>query len=84
MPNRERLLYASENGDRWSLAQDPDSGHIIVRHRANLPSGGRVSDVGLGEFLVQNGLGPEKQQLLHLLGSLIEEETADSSQPPPS
>lgn len=82
MPTHERLLYASENGDQWSLARDSDSGRIVVRHRANLPSGGRVSDIGLEEFLVQGGLGPEKQQLLHLIGSLIGKEPNDGSQPP--
>ncbi|MCZ0964247.1 hypothetical protein [Paracoccus benzoatiresistens] len=79
MPTQERLLYASENGDRWSLCHDRDSGRIVVRHRANLSSGGLVSDIGLGEFLVQGGLGPEKQELLRLIGSLIERETNDSS-----
>jgi hypothetical protein len=67
----ERLLYASENGDRWSLARDPHTGEVFVRHRANLSSGGQVSDVSLGEFLVQGGLGPEKQELLRLIGSIV-------------
>ena len=78
MATPERLLYASENGDRWSLARDPDNGHIVVRHRANPPSGGMVSDIGLGEFLLQDGLGPEKQELLLLIGSLIDSKTKDS------
>jgi hypothetical protein len=79
MPTKERLLYASENGDRWSLCQDLDSGRIIVRHRANLQSGGLVTDVGVGEFLVQGGLGPEKQELLRLIGSLVDRQTTDRS-----
>ena len=74
MPTQERLLYASENGDRWSLCRDAGSGRVVVRHRANLPSGGFVSDAGVGEFLVQGGLGPEKQELLRLIGSLIDSE----------
>jgi hypothetical protein len=78
MATSERQLYASENGDRWSLARDPDNGRIVVRHRANLPSGGRVSDVDLGEFLLQDSLGPEKQELLLLIGSLIDSDTKDS------
>ena len=45
MPIQERLLYASENGDRWSLARDPDTGQVFVRHRPNMPSGGPVSDI---------------------------------------
>ena len=72
MPIQERLLYASENGDRWSLAHDFDTGRVFVRHRPNLPSGGSVSDFELGEFLARGGLGPEKQELLRLIGSLAE------------
>lgn len=79
VPMRERLLYASENGDRWSLAREPVTGEVIVRHRANLPSGGQVSDFGLGAFLVQGGLGPEKQELLRLIGSLVDDAQDDSS-----
>ena len=45
MPIQERLLYASENGDRWSLARNSDTGQVFVRHRPNLPSGGPVSDI---------------------------------------
>jgi hypothetical protein len=84
MPTRERLLYASENGDRWSLRRNPESGSVVVRHRANLSSGGLVSDFGLGEFLVQGGLGPEKQELLRLIGSLIDSEAKDDAEPGPS
>ena len=79
VPMRERLLYASENGDRWSLAREPVTGEVIVRHRANLPSGGQVSDIRLGAFLVQDGLGPEKQELLRLLGSLVDGAQDDGS-----
>ncbi|EYD75607.1 hypothetical protein Rumeso_02823 [Rubellimicrobium mesophilum DSM 19309] len=78
---RERLLYASENGDRWSLAGERGTGQVVVRHRANLASGGQVSDVSLGAFLGQGGLGPEKQELLHLIGSLIGGAQDDSSDP---
>lgn len=81
MSTQERLLYASENGDRWSLCRDPDSGCVFVRHRANLPSGGLVSDTTLGEFLVQGGLGPEKQELLRLIGGLVDGKTSDSPTP---
>lgn len=81
VPTQERLLYASENGDCWSLCCDPDSGCLNVRHRANLPSGGLVSDITLGEFLMQGGLGPEKQELLRLIGSLVNGETNEHSEP---
>ncbi len=72
MPIQERLLYASENGDRWCLARDSDTGQVFVRHRSNVPSGGQVSDIELGEFLARGGLGPEKQELLRLTGGLVE------------
>ncbi len=72
MPLQERLLYASENGDRRSLARDSDTGQVFVRHRPNLPSGGQVSDLELGAFLIRGGSGPEKQELLRLIGSLVE------------
>lgn len=36
-----------------------------------------VSDVGLGEFLLQDGVGPEKKELLLLIGSLIDSKTKD-------
>lgn len=77
MPIQERTLYRSENSDRWSLAYSPDAGTIFVRHRANLPSGGHTSDVDLGEFLMQGGLGPEKQELLRLIGGLVESQPDD-------
>ena len=76
MPIQERALYASENGDRWSLARDPDTGHVFVRHRPNLSSGGQSSDIDVGEFLVRGGQGPEKQELLRLIGLLVETDDA--------
>jgi hypothetical protein len=45
---------------------------VIVRHEPNLSSGGRPSDVEVGDFLVRGGLGPEKQELLRLIGTLME------------
>jgi hypothetical protein len=72
VPIQERALYASENGDRWSLARDPDTGHVFVRHRPNPSSGGQTNDIEVGEFLVRGGLGPEKQELLRLIGLLVE------------
>jgi hypothetical protein len=68
-----RELYGSANGDRWCLVRDRASGRIVVRHEANLPSGGTISDIELGAFLVQGGRGPEHQELLRLIGMLAEE-----------
>ena len=43
-----------------------------MRHEANPASGGTVTDSEIAEFLRQGGLGPEKQELLRLIGSLAE------------
>lgn len=80
MSTQERQLYKSENGDRWSLVRDPDNGGVFVRHRPNLPSRGQVSDTSLGEFLIQGGLRPEKQELLRLIGGLVDGAPADGSE----
>ena len=67
-----RELYRSANGDRWSLVREPGSGRVFVRHEPNAPSGGRTSDIGVGDFLVRGGHGPERQELLRLIGTLVE------------
>src|SRR5712675_49046 len=46
-----RQLYRSPNGDTWFLARDPATGSAFVRHQANAPSGGQVTDIELGAFL---------------------------------
>jgi hypothetical protein len=81
VPIQERLLYASENGDRWSLARDGGTGRVFVRHRPNLSSGGQASDADLDAFLAQGGLGPEKQALLRLIGGLVNGPPVDGSEP---
>ena len=70
-----RELYYSSNGDRWHLARDPDAGRVFIRHQANLPSGGHVAEIEVGIFL-SRGNGPEQQELLRLIGTLVDE-TAD-------
>ena len=66
-----RELYRSSSGDRWRLARDPDSGRVFVLHEANLASGGRTSHIEIGAFLAM-GHGPEHQELLRLIGTLVE------------
>jgi len=68
-----RELYNSANGDRWLLARDSDSGRIFVRHIPNIPSGGRGCDIDIGKFLVEEGYGPQHNELLRLIGTLVEE-----------
>jgi hypothetical protein len=71
MAIRTREIYRSANGDRWSLARDADSGRVFVRHEPNLPSGGQAADIEIGAFLIAAGNGPEKQELLRLIGTLV-------------
>jgi hypothetical protein len=68
---RTREIYHSDNGDRWLLAVDSDTGSVFVRHEPNLPSGGQVADIEIGAFLIGAGSGPEKQELLRLIGTLV-------------
>jgi hypothetical protein len=68
---RTREIYRSTNGDRWLLARDPETGRVFVRHEPNLPSGGQVADIELGAFLIAAHNGPEKQELLRLIGTLV-------------
>jgi hypothetical protein len=68
-----RTLHHIPDGDRWQLARDSGTGRVFVRHEANRPSGGRVTDVEIGAFLSTGGLGPEHQELLRLIGTLVQE-----------
>jgi hypothetical protein len=72
MPLDTKELYRSANGDRWSLVRDSASGRVFVRHEPNASSRGRASDIGVGDFLVRGGHGPEHQELLRLIGTLVE------------
>jgi hypothetical protein len=71
-----RKLYDSPNGDHWYLIRDP-SGEVFVRHEGNIASGGHVEHVAIAEFL-STGLGPEQQELLRLIGTLVDEHPAQS------
>jgi hypothetical protein len=71
---KARKLYSSPNGDRWYLLRDA-SGEIFVRHEANVESGGTVSHIEIGDFL-SSGRGPEQQELLRLIGTLLDDEAA--------
>jgi len=71
-PGEHRVLYSSPNGDRWLLRRDPASGDVFVRHEANVPSGGKRTDIDIGEFLSTGQRNPEHQALLRLIGTLVE------------
>jgi len=74
-----REIYHSANGDRWLLALDSDTNRVFVRHEPNLTSGGQVADIALGAFLIGAGSGPEKQELLRLIGTLVRAPSAPRS-----
>ena len=66
-----REFYASTNGDRWQLARRAASGKVFVRHQANLPSGGHVTDVDLAAFLGGPAGSPERVALTELISRLV-------------
>ena len=72
MAVRTREIYRSApDGDRWLLVRDPDGDRVFVRHEPNLSSGGQVTDIELGSFLIGTSSGAEKQALLRLIGTLV-------------
>ena len=75
-----RELYASANGDRWFLARSGTTGRPVVLHVPNQPSGGLPNEIELGSFLRPGGGGPEHQELLRLIGTLIKD-TAFADEP---
>ena len=50
----------------------PQLAGCFVRHEPNPASGGKTSDIEIGTFLSRGGQGPEKQELLRLIGTLVE------------
>ncbi len=69
--NTQEEIYRSENGDRWFLCRQ-DNGHAYVEHKANLPSGGNVTSIEIGDFLGNGRAGPEHQALIRLIGNSVE------------
>src|SRR5215470_13287926 len=65
-----RQLYRSPNGDAWFLVRNPNTGLAFVRHEANQPSGGQVTDIEIGAFL-RRPQNPEHQALLSVIGGAI-------------
>jgi hypothetical protein len=66
-------IYHSPNGDRWFLARNPATGHAVVLHEPNLASGGKPSQIQVGYFLARSAHGPEHQELLRLIGTLVDD-----------
>jgi hypothetical protein len=65
-----RQLYRSSNGDKWFLIRDPVTGGAFVRHQANTPSGGQVTDIPIAGFL-SGPRNPEHEALLRLIGTSL-------------
>ena len=76
MSAQKRELYSSPNGDKWFLSDDPATGNVFIRHEANIPSGGHVTEMDIATFLSSGQRNPEHQALLHLLGTLLKGESA--------
>ena len=72
MSAQKRELYRSPNGDTWFLSGDPATGTAFVRHEANIPSGGHVTEMDIATFLSSGQRNPEHQALLRLIGTLVE------------
>jgi hypothetical protein len=72
---KARKLHESPSGDRWYLIVDP-SGTVFIHHEANLASGGQVEHEDIAAFL-SRGAGPEQQELLRLIGTLVDEHPGD-------
>ena len=72
MSIKAHTLYQSSNGDRWRLVRDGETGRVFVQHEANLSSGGRISEIEVGIFLGTGERGPEHEELLRLIGTLVE------------
>ena len=67
----KREIYHSANGDRWLLCREDD--RLFVLHKANEPSGGKLTPMELGDFLRNGNAGPEHQALRRMIGSLLDE-----------
>ena len=66
MTTEIRALYASPNGDVWHLIRNIQTGKLLVRHEANISSGGEITETDVHEFLKRPGEPPEKQALLSI------------------
>ena len=62
MAMNTRRLYRSANGDRWDLARDTATGRMFIRHEANEPSGGQVTDIEIGDFLTSGRAWPSARR----------------------
>jgi hypothetical protein len=45
---------------------------VFIKHQPNATSGGAQKHIEIGEFLNRGGAGAEYQELLRLIGTLVE------------
>ena len=69
-----REFYASSNGDRWLLGRRAGTREACVVHQANVLSGGARTDLDLHAFLGQALGSPQRDALLRLIGTLVDED----------
>jgi hypothetical protein len=74
MTIKTREIYTSSNGDRWFVGTEFDSGRVFVRHEANIPSGGHVTELDIDAFLRSHHGSPEHQALMHLIRTFMPKE----------
>ena len=64
----KQRLYASPNGDVWSIGHD-SGGSPWVEHVPNQSSGGAVSQIDVKTFIAsEQNYGPQHHALIQLLG----------------
>ena len=68
---KDEAFYESDDGNSWSLQQDPTSGRLSVRHRPAPLSGGETAFIEVDEFLRQSPMGPQHDALSALIDSKI-------------
>jgi hypothetical protein len=73
-----RLIYASENGDRWLLVSDAN-GVLHVRHVPTESSGGQPTDSAIEPFLKRDRHSPQNRALRRMLGELPPDDTVPPS-----
>jgi hypothetical protein len=61
------LPALKENGDRWLLSHDDETGSYLVRHEPNLSSGGQAKEMPVPTFLAGSGTSPQTEALRTLL-----------------
>jgi hypothetical protein len=68
-----REHYSSPNSDRWYLARDTEAGRVFIMHEPNAALGGKNAEIELGSFFNRSDHGPEHQELVRLIASLIDD-----------